>query len=47
MPTTILGIIAVTMVIGCFFKVGEAIGACIGDQIKYRYVLWRDKRGEK
>lgn len=39
-------IIATTLIIGCCFKVGEAIGACLGDQIKYRYVLWRDKRSK-
>ncbi|WP_156551126.1 hypothetical protein [Gallibacterium salpingitidis] len=46
MPTHIWGIIAVTLVIGCSFKIGEAIGVCIGDQIKCRYVLWRDKRNK-
>lgn len=33
--------------VGCLFKIGEAIGVCIGDQIKYHYVIWRDKQRNK
>ena len=44
MNISLLAIAMIALIVGCCIKIGEAIGVCIGDQIKYRYVLWRDKR---
>ncbi|WP_276329871.1 hypothetical protein [Otariodibacter oris] len=41
---TVLSFVFGIIAIGLLFKVGEAIGVCIGDQIKYHYVVWRDKK---
>ncbi|STO38157.1 Uncharacterised protein [Gallibacterium anatis] len=47
MNISLLAIAMIALIVGCCIKIGEAIGVCIGDQIKYRYVLWRDKKWGK
>lgn len=45
MSSNIIFLVLVVLLIGFCLQVGEAIGSCVGDYIKYRYVLWKIKKG--
>lgn len=45
MLSNIIVLVFVVLLIGFCLQIGEAIGACVGDYIKYRYALWKIKKG--